>query len=189
MKHKLILIAGYVLLTTILTLGLYGVGQGLASSSNREAEWYSHDDADERDLTATVNPAYVEECGSCHMAYPARLLPAESWRRIMQGLGDHFGENAEVDTATRNRLEQYLVSESGSVSYQKLFRNLGHQVPLRITGLPYFRHKHDGIPSKLIQANDKVGSLSQCNACHQKAERGLFDEDDVNIPGFGRWDD
>ena len=61
--------------------------------------------------------------------------------------------------------------------------------PLRITELPYFVHEHDEIPARLIADNDKVESLSQCNACHRGAERGQFDEDDVVIPGFGRWDD
>ena len=123
------------------------------------------------------------------MAYPAQLLPTASWHKIMQGLDDHFGENAEVDATTRQALEKYLFKASSSRSYQKLFRNLGDQAPLRITELPYFVHEHDEIPSRFIQANDKVSSLSQCNACHQQAERGRFDEDDVIIPGFGRWDD
>ena len=123
------------------------------------------------------------------MAYPAQLLPTASWQKVMQGLEDYFGENAEVDATTRQALENYLFKASSSGSYQKLFRNLGNQAPLRITELPYFIHEHDEIPSRFIDANDKVSSLSQCNACHQKAERGQFDEDDVIIPGVGRWDD
>jgi hypothetical protein len=123
------------------------------------------------------------------MAYPAQLLPPASWQKVMLELENHFGENAEVDATTRQALEDYLLMASSSSSYQKLFRNMGNRAPLRITELPYFVHEHDEIPSRFVQANDKVSSLSQCNACHQQAERGLFDEDDVIIPGFGRWDD
>lgn len=192
MKHKAIMIMGYTLLTSILTFSFYGMGQSLASGN---AEYEEHDsdhmeykDGEQR-TSGKQNPAYVEECGSCHMAYPAQLLPAASWQKIMRGLDDHFGENAEIDAATRQELENYLVRASSSGAYQKLFRNLGNRAPLRITELPYFVHEHDEIPSRFIRANDKVSSLSQCNACHQNAARGRFDEDDVIIPGVGRWDD
>ena len=107
----------------------------------------------------------------------------------MSGLEDHFGESAELDAQTRQGIEDYLVRESQRASYRKLFRNLGEATPLRITELPYFVHEHDEIPARLVGGNDKVKSLSQCNACHRGAERGRFDEDDVVIPGFGRWDD
>jgi hypothetical protein len=122
------------------------------------------------------------------MAYPAQLLPPASWEKIMGGLENHFGENAELGATTRKELETYLIDASSSRSYKKLFRNLGDQAPLRITELPYFVRKHDEIPSRFIQGNDKVSSLSQCNACHKKAARGQFDEDDVTIPGVGSWD-
>jgi len=192
MKHKATMIMGYTLLASILTFSFYGMGQSLASSYGE----YEDDDSDEMEYedgkqhpSATQNPLYVDECGSCHMAYPAQLLPPASWQKMMGGLDDHFGENAEVDATTGQALEKYLLEASNSRSYQKLFRNLSDQAPLRITELPYFVHEHDEIPSRFIQANDKVSSLSQCNACHQNAERGQFDEDDVIIPGFGHWDD
>ncbi|MCP4876500.1 MAG: diacylglycerol kinase [Gammaproteobacteria bacterium] len=188
MKNNTIMIAGSLLLTSILTFSFYGIGQSLASGN--EGYWELDDDDDDYRHSSTIqNPLYAEECGSCHMAYPAQLLPGASWRRVMQGLDQHFGENAEVDATTGQAIEKYLLQTSDSSSYRKLFRNLGDRVPLRITDLPYFIHEHDEIPSRFIQANDKVGSISQCNACHQNAERGQFDEDNVFIPGFGRWDD
>ena len=107
----------------------------------------------------------------------------------MSGLENHFGESAELDALASRQIEEYLVRESEHVSYRKLFRNLGDATPLRITGLPYFRHEHDEIPAEFFGGGSKVKSLSQCNACHRAAERGEFDEDDVVIPGFGRWDD
>ena len=33
-----------------------------------------------RAMPATVPPAYVQECGSCHAAYPPGMLPARSWQ-------------------------------------------------------------------------------------------------------------
>ncbi|MBT6616074.1 MAG: cytochrome C, partial [Deltaproteobacteria bacterium] len=31
--------------------------------------------------------------------------------------------------------------------------------------------------------------LSNCTSCHKEAEKGIFDDDTVLIPGYGRWDD
>lgn len=195
MKPKLNILAGSAVLATILIISFYGLGTSLASSR------YGSDDHDldheyrggygqnYRQGVTTMNTTYTEECGSCHMAYPAMLLPQQSWRKIMAGLADHFGENAQLDQATRAEIEDYLIRESGLVSYKKLFRNLGNAAPLRITELPYFVHEHGEIPARLVAGNDQVRFLSQCDACHGDAQRGRFDDDDVVIPGFGRWDD
>lgn len=171
---------------------LYGLGNSIASSN------YGRMDDDEHEYEGrsylqkkSTNAQYTQECASCHMAYPAWLLPAESWSALMNGLEDHFGENAELDVETRNHIENYLVKSTTSLhgNYRKMLRNAESEAPLRITELPYFRRKHHEIPSRYIQGNAKVSSLSQCNACHRRAEQGDFDEDDVVIPGVGRWDD
>ena len=195
MKPKLTMAAGSAALATILIISFCGLGQSLASGGyesndhDLDHEYREEYGQNYRQAAMTTNTAYIEECGSCHMVYPAMLLPQQSWRKIMAGLEDHFGENAELDDATREELEGYLVHESNRVSYKKLFRNLGNAAPLRITELPYFVHEHDDIPARLTAGNEQVKSLSRCNACHREAERGQFDEDDVVIPGFGRWDD
>ncbi len=181
MKQKFIMYSGTVLITGILLVSFYGIGKSLASS---DYEYEGHQNFS----LAKQDPLYVEECGSCHMAYPPQLLPSASWQKIMHGLEDHFGENAELDDVSSEAIGNYLTGNR-SGSYRKMLRNLGSRSPIRITELPYFIHEHDEIPSRFIQSNDKVSSLSQCNACHQKAERGQFDEDNVYIPGVGRWDD
>jgi len=195
MKSKTIMAVGYGLMTAILVFSFYGLGQGLASDGYESDDHDLDHEYDEeyehngRQLAGSTDPLYLEECASCHMAYPAGLLPVKSWQKVMAGLEDHFGESAELDSLTRQQIEDYLVRESKRGSYRKLFRNLGDATPLRITELPYFVHEHDEIPARFVGDNDKVKSLSQCNACHRGAERGQFDEDDVVIPGFGRWDD
>lgn len=195
MKSRTRQALGSTILVTILMLSFYGLGQSLASGGyESEDHDLDHEYAGEygenyRRSMTMANPVYAEECGACHMAYPAMLLPARSWEKIMTGLADHFGENAELDDATRSEIEAYLVRESGRAGYRKLFRNLGDAAPLRITELPYFVREHDEIPAAYVTGNERVKSLSQCNACHREAERGRFDEDDVVIPGVGRWDD
>ncbi len=182
-------------MASILVFGFYGLGQSFASSEYKSEDHdldhgyhaeYEHND---HQASAASSPAYKEECGSCHMAYPPMLLPGRSWQKIMAGLDDHFGENAELDLETQQQIEVYLVRASDRASYRKLLRNLGDSAPMRITELPYFVHEHDEIPRRFIEQNDQVQSLSQCSACHRNAERGLFDEDDVYIAGVGRWDD
>ncbi|RME83879.1 MAG: hypothetical protein D6771_05205 [Zetaproteobacteria bacterium] len=46
---------------------------------------------------------YQEACGECHFAYFPGLLPARSWKRLMEpkNLENHFGENAELDEEDR----------------------------------------------------------------------------------------
>jgi hypothetical protein len=195
MKSTISMAVGYVLMAAILVFSFYGLGQGLASDGfvsddhDLDHEYHKEDEHNERQVGVATDPVYAEECGSCHMTYPATLLPTKSWKKIMAELDDHFGESAELDAQTRQQIEDYLVHESARISRRKLLRNLGDAAPLRITELPYFVHEHDEIPVRLVAGNDKVISLSQCNACHRGAERGRFDEDDVVIPGVGRWDD
>ncbi len=201
---------GAILLGCVLGLSLIGITRTVLASGwsgremeqesyeqeRNESERYEHErneyrrqEAETRPMSA-VQQAYVEECGSCHMAYPAGLLPPQSWDKIMKGLEDHFGENAELDDQTRAELSRYLQQASAprEGQYRRMIRNLDQQAPMRITELPYFRHKHREIPSRFIQGNDKVGSLSQCDSCHRGAQRGWFDEDSVVIPGVGRRD-
>lgn len=140
------------------------------------------------------NQLYDQECSSCHFAYPAGLLPEQSWRKIMSNLDDHFGENAELVEADRQTIENYLVNNSaGHTDFRrskKIMRSLSpSEVPLRITELPYFKHEHDEIPSRLVKDNPKVGSFSQCDSCHRDAKNGYFSENKISIPGYGRWDD
>ena len=184
-----IMTLGSVLMGGILLFSLYGIGSTIAYGDS-DREW-GHDGDDIGNSLTVDNAVYIEECGSCHMAYPAQMLPPQSWVKIMHGLEQHFDENAELDNETQKIIEKYLTGSSkySSGKYRKMFRNLGNQSPLRITELPYFRHEHDEIPSRFFKDNDKLNSLSQCNACHRSAEKGWFDEDDVFIPGIGRWDD
>lgn len=184
---------------SILVLAVaFGLGAGAA---------FSDDDQHERehggwrnlweptpDVAPVTSKRYVAECGSCHMAYPPGLLPARSWTTMMSNLNSHFGDNAELDQATTAELSRYLVANSADNSdyrrSRRVMRSLPHDsVPLRISELPYIRHEHDEIPAHMITANPKVGSLSNCNACHQRAEQGSFNEHEIRIPGYGKWDD
>jgi hypothetical protein len=196
-KMKTRMWMGSLMLASLLGFGLYGMGSSLASGG------HDRDDDDEHGYGYREIPRqsvqlqaatkiYREECGSCHLAYPPQLLPPGSWEKVMGNLEDHFGENAELDEPTRKQLQDYLVQRSTPRrgEYRRILRNMDpDRLPMRITDMVYFRRKHHEIPDRLIRGNDKVRSLSQCDACHRDAERGYFDEDRVIVPGVGRWDD
>ena len=146
------------------------------------------------DVSAITNPVYTEECGSCHLAYPPGLLPARSWDKVMLELESHFGDNAELDIETHQLITRYLLTNSADKSdyrrSKKFSRSINfNDAPVRISETPYFKHEHDEIPARFVTANPKVNSFSQCDACHAKAAQGSFNEHDVRIPGYGRWDD
>lgn len=117
--------------------------------------------------------SYATECGSCHLAFPPSMLPARSWTALLAGLNDHFGENAEVDAATRKQLEGFLSQNAG--------RDVGGPAPLRITALPWWRHEHDEISPATFQRK-AILSPANCGACHPGANQGAFGEHAVKVP-------
>lgn len=140
------------------------------------------------------NELYKGECGTCHFAYQPGLLPAASWKKLMSGLDDHFGENAELDTQTQKQLTDYLLANAadkveGYHRSDRIVASVRGEAPLRITDVPYIRYKHNEIPMRVIRNNKDVRSLSNCAACHTRADTGSFAERDIRIPGIGRWED
>jgi nitrate/TMAO reductase-like tetraheme cytochrome c subunit len=129
--------------------------------------------AAERHVVA-INDTWTAECGSCHVPYPPRLLPATSWRAIMAGLDRHFGVDASVDANAASVIGAFLQENAG--------RARPEGIPtLRITDTAWFRHEHDEIAAA-VWRNPKVKSAANCAACHRGAQAGVFDERSVHIP-------
>ena len=148
-----------------------------------------------KEVKAVDNKQYAEECSACHFAYPPGLLPSRSWEKLLApaALENHFGENAELDDDVLTAVRDYAIANAADKSFYKRSRKIAHategQAPLRITEVSYIKRKHHEIPDKLIKGNPDVQSLSNCNACHTQAEKGVFDNDTVNIPNYPDWDD
>jgi cytochrome c553 len=145
---------------TTLTLGLTDSGTAHADSG--------------RKLRGPLNPTYVAECAACHVAYPAGLLPAESWQRLMGGLDKHFGNNASVDAAAHKEIGTWLAQNAGPS---------GQAAPPqdRITLSRWFVREHDEI-SAATWKRPSIKSASNCAACHGNTEQGRYSEHDVKIP-------
>lgn len=112
------------------------------------------------------------ECSACHMAYPSGLLPAASWGAIMDGLDDHFGEDASLPAEATAEIRTYLETNAGREP-----RGFDPANPtLRITELRWFLHEHSSRLRKLVTTNPGIGAMSNCAACHRGAEQGYFDD-------------
>ena len=133
----------------------------------------------------TAPPAYKDECAACHMAYPAGLLPAASWEKLMSGLPKHFGEDVEIAAASRTAIQSHLTGnaadKSASERSRKIMKNVGGTTPERISEIPYIRAKHREIKDEVFKRKS-VETRGNCSACHSGAERGDFDDDRVRIP-------
>ncbi|KAA0592379.1 nitrate/TMAO reductase-like tetraheme cytochrome c subunit [Azospirillum lipoferum] len=112
-----------------------------------------------------THAATQKECGECHMAFQPGLLPAVSWTRIMDGLQDHFGENASLPADTAAAIRSYLTQTAGS----------GDGRLIRITEQRWWLRKHDFEPS--IWSRKTVKAKSNCEACHRTAAQGLYEDD------------
>jgi len=143
-------------------------------------------------VVAVDNSLYEEHCGACHFAFQPGLLPAESWAALLGGLGDHFGENAELPSAEAEAVSSYLLDNASDQVVTALGKLISGSIPpmktvLRITETPYFKLKHQLLESVLTDSIKKDIPYSNCIACHPRAQLGEYHEDETHIPGFADW--
>lgn len=122
-----------------------------------------------------TDPIVQKECKACHMLYQPGLMPAASWQRLMTGLKDHFGENAELDQATADTVLAYLTANAAK-PLPAPKSAAGEAPPIRIIEMPWFVRKHhrkDRI-SPVSLARNNAKSPSDCAACHKRAEMGDY---------------
>jgi len=127
------------------------------------------------DVFAGSNAKWKVECGACHVAYPAQLLPATSWQRLMKGLDKHFGTDASVDAASAAEIGAFLEKHAGSK------RSITGETTLRVSETTWFRREHSKV-SAATWKNPKVKSAANCAACHTAAEAGDYRERGIRIP-------
>jgi hypothetical protein len=137
------------------------------------------DDHRQHQASAPLLPAYQQECGSCHLAFPPSMLPAPSWQRLMGNLPRHFGTDASLDAPATQQLAAYLAANASDGSSKR--RTLEQPPQDRISRLSWFVHKHDEVPSDAWKRK-AIGSAANCAACHPGAADGNFNEHQVRIP-------
>ncbi|MBU0622282.1 MAG: diheme cytochrome c [Gammaproteobacteria bacterium] len=98
------------------------------------------------------------ECGSCHVAFPPRMLSVENWQELMGGLDKHFGSNAELDKRDRKLIQEFLQRYGGSGPTYTA-------ASLRISDTPWYKREHRVI-SESEWKLPEVKTKSNCSACH-----------------------
>ena len=114
-------------------------------------------------LTVPQNPRWKAECGSCHIAYPPQLLPAQSWQRLMAALDRHFGTDASLDPAITAEISLFLEQHAGR----------GSADTLRISETRWFVREHREVSPK---------NAASCESCHTTAAQGDFRERNIRMP-------
>lgn len=121
---------------------------------------------------------YEQECTGCHIAYPAGMLPAASWQRVMATLSKHYGADASLDDASTREIGDWLKARAGT--YKRVDPAPEQD---RISKSEWFLRKHRaGEVAIEVWKRPGVGSPSNCAACHPKAAQGSFNERDIKIP-------
>jgi hypothetical protein len=135
---------------------------------------------------------YRKECGACHFTYLPGLLPARSWRLVMDRLDRHFGERIELDAEIAGRLRAYLDDNAADKVADKgpavLLERLGEtDTPDRITRIPIMIRNHV-VVREVIKVNTRVAArtITNCDACHQRADEGSFALRDLLVPGLSK---
>jgi mono/diheme cytochrome c family protein len=118
--------------------------------------------------------AYGDECGACHLAYPARLLSPPEWSRVLGDLEHHYGVDATIDAATLQSVARRLGVKASVAP------STGATLP-RITAKTWFVDEHDEIGAATFRS-PTVRSAGNCAACHADSARGDFAEDSVRLP-------
>lgn len=134
--------------------------------------------------TEPIDAAYLKECSACHSAHHPSLAPAATWARIIDGLDDHFGDNASLDANLAERLRLYLAANSAEVwdtEAANLMRATASGSARPITGSAGWKHAHRDVDPAAFTAK-AVGGKLNCAACHADATAGRFLPRAIQIP-------
>ena len=149
-----------------------------------------HAGDDPRGRTVPWLPTYKQECAACHLAFPPGMLPADSWRRLLNDLPRHFRTDASLDAKTVDELAAWLSAKAiaplAPAFYPERFTDAAKRVREappedRITRSAWFLRKHDEVPAGAWK-RPAVKSPANCSACHTQAAEGDFNEHAVRIP-------
>lgn len=150
--------------------------------------------AEQKEVAPVNNALYLKECGSCHFAYQPGLLPENAWSKMMNNLSNHFNTDASLAQEDFVSISNYLTQNSAekNMDYKRSSRIVnslkGREIPDSISKTPYMIQKHHEIRPNLITQKEVKG-IFNCMACHTTADKGIYNERDIRIPNFGRWED
>ncbi|WP_017327933.1 hypothetical protein [Synechococcus sp. PCC 7336] len=105
---------------------------------------------------------YVETCGACHTALPPQVMPADTWRSLLQS-PNHYG--LQLENLPRGPLLQATWAFMRDFS-----RNRGttEPIPYRLSNSRFFNALHPDVefPGEI--------RATGCITCHPRANLGEF---------------
>jgi cytochrome b len=135
-----------------------------------------------------IHQAYYHDCGDCHKVYPPFILPERSWKRIMDGLDKHFGEeitDQNISQAARISIRRFLYDRSAEHSSRevsfKMLQSIGDRNPKSTSKVMYWRDTHSDIDPSIYKRKS-IKDRSNCSACHKDFEYGNLDDINIKIP-------
>ncbi|WP_069188935.1 diheme cytochrome c [Candidatus Terasakiella magnetica] len=139
--------------------------------------------ADSDNVPVIKDRVVKQECGDCHIAFQPQLLPKASWQRIMSDLPNHFGEDASLEKDIEKHIETYLVENAADAgTFSRFWRSSrfdnvkGDNPSLRITQTSHWVHEHEEEDEITPQRWAKAKSKANCQACHNEADKGYYDD-------------
>jgi cytochrome c553 len=105
--------------------------------------------------------AYVQSCGTCHIALPAEVLPSESWRRLIQD-PNHYGQQIELPPETVVQLMWSYLKDHARPLLER------ESIPYRLADSRYFKALHPQV------SFPQPVRVTSCIDCHAKVELGDF---------------
>lgn len=128
-----------------------------------------------------TNEVVNKECGDCHMVYFAEMLPRRSWVKILNDLSNHFGEDASVNPKVLTDIIDHHVANASDMVNSRGARKWReglnkNEAPDSITLAPRFIRKHDDNEFTWMWEKRKVKSKADCVACHEDAQKGIFED-------------
>jgi hypothetical protein len=122
---------------------------------------------------------YTQQCTVCHFAYPPGMLPATSWKKLMDSMPQHFTAQVMMNIDTQEEIAKWLQANAAT------FALVAEEPPQhRITQSAWWIKIHMSNP-KVPAAVWKKPSVSKgaaCVSCHQAAAKGEFSARSVQVP-------
>lgn len=131
------------------------------------------------------DPVVRAECSDCHMLYQPEMLTKIAWTKMMNGLSDHFGDDASLAPVTVKVILAYYLANAADVTTFKDANRFTRNIdpanpPLKITDTPRFHHKHERI-SQGVWKRKNIGFKGNCVGCHLDAAKGDYDKVAENL--------
>ena len=122
---------------------------------------------------------YAQQCNVCHFAYPPGMLPAGSWKKLLDDMPQHFTGQVMINVDTQNEISQWLQANAGT------FAQVAEEPPQnRITQSVWWKkiHLNNAKIPAAVWKKPTVSKGSSCVTCHQTAAKGEYNAKTVQVP-------